>query len=312
MPKVIIDNQKTIGEQHFSRPNLFVNWYFPTAINQRNLTEIEIPPSTSSSTRTVVDGWASHLDGIKYNFENHTLYFRENADWTGLLQYFHCNSNIQIGDTITFSVLGNVSGPRRLWLRLHDNIAPLLQTQFEEFGLNLYTCQFTINRAYKYLQAQIDGSIDDKGKAGNIELIAAKLEIGKGQTLAYQDDNEDYHLIDPIPDPVLELLRTRRKFIYDNHFGMYSTFVASDYLPVNVKFPTIMDKITDTSFPTVKIFSIKDEMNKISYWHNQETVPSLAVKANVVLHHGFDAIMATSGQFAQNESYSFHYLAESL
>jgi len=43
-------------------------------------------------------------------------------------------------------------------------------------------------------------------------IIRVKLEVGKYQTLAYQDADGQWNLIDPLPNPALEMLKCQRYY----------------------------------------------------------------------------------------------------
>lgn len=55
----------------------------------------------------------------------------------------------------------------------------------------------------------------------NIDLIAAKLELGDHQTLAHQDASGNWVLNDPPPDKALELLKCQRYQYIANNVAMF-------------------------------------------------------------------------------------------
>ena len=134
------------------------------------------------------------------------------------------------------------------------------------------------------LQAEYDDSIKTFSiTAENKIIVAAKLEVGKQQTLAYIEDGT-YHILDHVPDYTHRMLTCQRYFYavpktnndricFSNctQSGGYNAkeFDVEISLPVRLRiFPTFTynaDEMTFTSYGTTANFDTKFVITSISF-----------------------------------------------
>lgn len=183
-------------EDSGARPNLLDNWYFPDPVNQRGQTEY------TGGGRTI-DRWR----GSGYTAESAKL------TGTGLLvQNGRSNGNAFFrqefdtplpAGTYTVSVLvGQLTGAAGVYLA--NAQGNYIRYAALKSGLTTVTAKLEEGYAAR-LQFTV-------GAGAAVELIAAKVEMGSGQTLAHQQDDGSWTLNAPPPRRAAELAQCQRYF----------------------------------------------------------------------------------------------------
>lgn len=183
-------------EDSGARPNLLDNWYFPDPVNQRGQTEY------TGGGRTI-DRWrgsgytaeSARLTGtgllVQNGRANGNAFFRQEFD-TPLPAGIYTVS-VLVGQ-LTGSAgvyLANAQGNYIRYAALKSGLTTVTAELEEGFAARL---QFTV------------------GAGAAVELIAAKVEMGSGQTLAHQQEDGSWTLNAPPPRRAAELAQCQRYF----------------------------------------------------------------------------------------------------
>jgi len=173
--------------------NLLDNWYFLDPVNQRRQTEYPDSLMTYTIDRWIINGGKISISatGIKF------------AQVTGASTFFQRIPTSLLGQVVTFSAL------------LSNN------------NLITYTGEITSDMTGNdnlFLQEQkgipICGFIF-YAPGEELEIQAAKLELGPVQTLAHQDASGNWVLNDPPPNKALELAKCQRYLqVYGRDIGI--------------------------------------------------------------------------------------------
>lgn len=182
-----------------SNPNLLDNWYFVVPINQR------IIKTWTEDQKFVIDRWLfkNNSGDASITVGNGCVSF-QGRDQDGIRQTME--SNLREGATYTFSIL---TKENQLF---YGSAIPSADGSAISFG------DATPWSAVLYNNG-VDGPfIVGNDAAQTLNVIAVKLEEGSRQTLARQE-NGNWILNDPPPDPALELLKCQRYYFvtYTGH-----------------------------------------------------------------------------------------------
>ena len=200
-----------------SNPNLLDNWYFLKPINQRGETEYVSP---SVKYQYAIDRWQTYMgaDGKLTVEDGGIRMSKTSSNYANMRQIIENGAQFS-GRTATLSFL--VEAQKGLQLFIARKIEG--QTSAQNLALineseaasptRIVSATFTLpsNEALysvnirPYAEVTADEPFDYK-------IIAAKLEFGDQQTLARQDAEGNWVLIDPPPNPALELLKCQRYF----------------------------------------------------------------------------------------------------
>lgn len=182
-----------------SNPNLIDNWYFADPINQRGF-------STGIGTAYTIDRWNSSRyrtgdKSITLNSGYITIRCNDSADsaYIELAQSIESNiSTALVGRQVTMSIL-TTGG-------LYSGTFVLTSGAYKTFAagenVTVYVRSTTNNIGSVMIRAFYGGEIN---------IIAAKLELGDKQTLAHQDANGNWVLND-IPNYGDMLLKCQRYY----------------------------------------------------------------------------------------------------
>ena len=181
-------------------PNLLDNWYFGNPVNQREFT------TTTKSGSYCVDRW--YVGGYRTGTRELTLndgYISLSCDdntddaYYELVQYIEANIGKRLVEKqVTLSILSD-QGLNYQTFVLRDNT-------YATFDVD--------TRGTAFVRAKIDGTAEVRirtyyGKS--INIVAAKLELGSQQTLAHQDENDNW-VLNEIPNYGEQLRKCQRYF----------------------------------------------------------------------------------------------------
>lgn len=233
-------------------PNLLDNWYFVNPVNQRNETEY-------TNNGYTIDRWKvenSSQFSIKITENGIEIYNQSSSSgsFEQLLPISYIPKNIDI----TFSIL-----------YISNNTKYITSTTLK---LPLGNDYFDSNNVYctngGYIDVVSSGTTTHyryvfTGLVGTITLIAAKLEFGTKQTLAYLDDNGIYQLTE-IPDYAEQLAICQRYYlttISGHYFSgqMYSNANGVFLIPT----PCLMRAIPAFSILTIGSLNNYDSSIKL-------------------------------------------------
>ena len=203
--------------QRKSNQNLLDNWYFVGGgtqkggghlpINQRGQTEYASP---NGSTKVSIDRWLyygnaeTQAAGYKLSLNDGFVSF---GPRTFLGQ--HVESTSLFEKQVTFSCLltdGLYSGTIKLFPEGDGSYLNYVLFSNEKVSLSA--------RRSNSIIAFLIGNEYALDSGNNLELIAAKLELGSEQTLAHQDENGEWVLNDPPPNFQQELAKCQR-YLYN-------------------------------------------------------------------------------------------------
>lgn len=177
------------------RQNLLINPFFK--VNQRgeSLYTIDTPQYT-------VDCWKATgtFSSCSVGYSNDYLLIFNGSRTLGISQYIE-NYQALAGKTVTLSFLADItSGNYKVTL---DDGTAHSSSSFPSGGKQLYSFSYEISSAPSELRCSFESVAGAQAK-----IYAAKLEIGSNQTLAYQNVNGDWQLLEqPDPNEILKCYR---------------------------------------------------------------------------------------------------------
>lgn len=205
-----------------SNVNLLDNWYFPAAVNQRG----EETYGNSAGGRTYgIDRWCLDEYPGTMTLQNGLLFSNVEGEAALLRQKLVPEGEYPAaygGKTVTFSLLSSgelVSGTVTL---------PAEFSADTECGAAYFAGKKSLIRlamrdgwfGYEVYLSPEDGACSHL-------LNAAKLELGTLQTLAYQDGDGGWQLLDAPPAPAMELVKCQRYLrVFRNRTGYSVDFPA--------------------------------------------------------------------------------------
>lgn len=211
--------------------NILVNWYLADPVNQRGQT---LYTDTVGYGALCIDHWwitnltsASLQDGYLY------LQYPGSGAGTYICLQKIENFAALRGKTLTFSMLfGNLTGSAYLQAQFRsDYVGNVSSSSISSKGLVSLT--FTVPEDAQQLWVCLVAS---EKVSFTARLVAAKLELGEVQTLA-KKEGEVWTLLDPPPDPVLELARCQRYLVvYKNTGANIGAFLGQTYSDGSFRF----------------------------------------------------------------------------
>lgn len=177
-----------------SRENLLHNWYFGNPVNQRGQTEY----TTNGYT---IDRWKINWPVL--TILDDSIKLTSTGDYRNFVQTVD-NAKRLSGKTVTLSFLykSTVSTSYCQFLINGSWTGYMQFTKSTEWKLEKMTYTFGSDLTSLSIGCSIMTN-------GDLELQAAKLELGSQQTLAHQDADGNWVLNDPPPDKGMELLKCK-------------------------------------------------------------------------------------------------------
>jgi len=252
-----------------SRCNLLDNWYFAAPINQRGHTVYTEPGYTIDRWRLDAPSRLSILTGFirleQVNTEDQPLYYQPFAQEEGIFYS---------GKALTFSILYRTDSSSFSLTVADGNLHELPIPPSNTFSFASITIDLT--GALNYIGIKMN-SLGESGVGNYIDLIAAKLEIGRIQTLMTATKNGAWALNDSPPNQTLELEKCQKYQI----FGPMSASYQHHYqdmdritlplpapmraIPTIIGFPEIRKLDDNKRDSGAKIFDIYLQTNHIVF-----------------------------------------------
>lgn len=188
-----------------SNPNLLDNWYFADPINQRGQTE------HTASNIYFIDQWlllrlTSDDTGYSAKIANGGIKLTGGSNYAFFMSSIEANVfNGLRGKAVTLSAM--IDGVVYSSSVMIPTTAFGVQTTLMNATASSISAIQLVELANGNLRTQLRVS-----KNSSILLQAVKLEMGTQQTLAYQDDEGNWQLIDPPPNKQEMLARCQRYF----------------------------------------------------------------------------------------------------
>ena len=188
--------------------NLLINWYFADPINQRGQTSYTAVGNT-------IDRWKISLNGATLAIQEDGILFTNS---TGQAPYFPQILPLETvirGREYTFSALfagGSDTKYAEFVCYRTGNPGYSVFGGNAVAGAGLSSVTFTVPEDITLLEARLMTGLF--GTTGNFTAVAAKLELGDHQTLAYRDDEGNWRLYE-IPDYAEELLKCQYYYVKD-------------------------------------------------------------------------------------------------
>lgn len=191
---------RAVAQIGWSNPNLLDNWYFPDPINQKGR-------ATYLGAGYTIDRW--RITGRSSSLSLGT----EGIRFTGTANTNWCKSYVKsslAGQTVTVSVLGIPLTPNGQFQAIIQTTDPAgKHTTFTANGSNGFA---TLTAPIPKDAVLVAAGFRTFLKNGTAFATAAKLELGRNQTLAHQDEDGAWVLNDPPPDKALELAKCQRYY----------------------------------------------------------------------------------------------------
>ncbi len=211
--------------RRLSGENILVNGYLASPINQRGQTSYQ---DTSGTGALCIDHWwiTNHtIASPETSPEKGELYLNYPADTAGMYIFLQKIENFAAfrGKTLTFSMLfKNLTGSVNLQVQFQpDYSGQAYSASITAPGLASVT--FTVPEDAQMLWVCLAATEIVPFTA---RLVAAKLELGEEQTLARQE-GASWTLLDPPPDPALELAKCQRYYQKKTIMGMWQPSSAT-------------------------------------------------------------------------------------
>ena len=193
-----------------SGENILVNGYLASPINQRGQTSYQ---DTSGTGALCIDHWwiTNHtIASPETSPEKGELYLNYPADTAGMYIFLQKIEKFAAfrGKTLTFSMLfKNLTGSVNLQVQFQpDYSGQAYSASITAPGLASVT--FTVPEDAQMLWVCL---VATEIVPFYVKAVAAKLELGEEQTLARQE-GASWTLLDPPPDPALELAKCQRYY----------------------------------------------------------------------------------------------------
>lgn len=238
---------KLAPEARKSNDNLLDNAYFigggsqqgggQFPINQRGQTEYVL-----SSSGYTIDRWKLGRNGKVAVQADGVLLYANTSGGTSFLEQKIENPSKLVGKELTLSFLIDVPAGVSGSIRFFNTGAITTQSSAFVSGLQLVSSTYTVKNGFEGVGFLVNNTTD----AAAVKMIAAKLELGPHQTLAYQDTDENWILNDPPPKFGAELAECQRYQINCNLLNSaYARFGigivrSSTYAYVQVPIPVTM------------------------------------------------------------------------
>ena len=175
-------------------PNLLDNWYFANPVNQRGQTEY-------TGNRYTIDRWHSQGGQVQVKSTNTMVIFPTDRDGVESFHQFVPKSQIPAG-RYTISILTKEGALfTTTFLYNPDDAITDIQLDCNNRGFIL---SFYTQKAYE----AVNFRLFNNSLIANVELIAAKLELGSTQTLAHKENG--VWVLNEIPDFGEQLRRCQR------------------------------------------------------------------------------------------------------
>ena len=269
------------------RPNLLDNWYFVGGGSQRGGGQFPINQRGQTSYNGYgIDRWnlsgndgrslIIDTDGITLtSTAEYGLYFTQTLDQSVI--------DACLGKTVTFSVISVGQNTANLNLNLYVDSAWTDYMGIQE-GINSkqFAIPSTANSFYFNFGANA---------AGTCKLSAAKLELGTTQTLAYQDEEGNWHLFE-LPDFQEEQAKCQAYQVVINTLDIIGATNNATTLYTNIPTP-----VTMRALPTIEnngVFNVSG--GGISQMNLTAAIYSSSLNANGIR-------VGIAGQFTVNEPY---------
>ena len=204
------------------RPNLLDNWHFGNPVNQRGQTEY-------TGVGYGIDRWrATAQSGKVLLLENAVRVSTSNDSTPGWFCQILENPTAFSGKTVTFSMLVTTQDASSWRIAFEDATTAggsgnYAIEDFElaagETALISVTKKIDVGVAVLILQNR-----DSTEKY--VDILAAKLELGEGQTLAHQDADGNW-VLNEIPDYAEELAKCQRYFVRIKNEGTATGFIGT-------------------------------------------------------------------------------------
>lgn len=211
--------------RRLSGENILINGYLASPINQRNQTSYQ---DTSGTGALCIDHWwiTNHtIASPETSPEKGDLYLNYPADTAGQYIFLQKIENFAAyrGKTLTFSMLfKNLTGSVNLQVQFQpDYTGNIVSSSINSKGLLSLT--FTVPEDAQMLWVCL---VATEIVPFYVKAVAAKLELGEEQTLARQE-GASWTLLDPPPDPALELAKCQRYYQKKTIMGMWQPSSAT-------------------------------------------------------------------------------------
>ncbi len=208
-----------------SGENILVNGYLASPINQRGQTSYQ---DTSGTGALCIDHWwiTNHtIASPETSPEKGELYLNYPADTAGMYIFLQKIEKFAAfrGKTLTFSMLfKNLTGSVNLQVQFQpDYSGQAYSASITAPGLASVT--FTVPEDAQMLWVCL---VATEIVPFYVKAVAAKLELGEEQTLARQE-GASWTLLDPPPDPALELAKCQRYYQKKTIMGMWQPSSAT-------------------------------------------------------------------------------------
>ena len=191
------------------RRNLLDNWYFVGGGSQQGGGQFPINQrgQTSYGAGYSMDRWASNLRTV--SIQSDGILISGGVNYANLYQIID-NPSRFAGMTVTLSalILGGSGISNGAYIKLQ-----ITDTDHATYILSQGLVSVTVTCPSQITNMQV-AFVTSSLSGYSLQVIAAKLELGDHQTLAYQDESGNWQLFE-IPDYAEELLKCQYYYVKD-------------------------------------------------------------------------------------------------
>ena len=201
------DGNGNVNVQAGVRPNLLDNWYFGNPVNQRGQTEY-------TGVGYGIDRWrATAQSGKVLLLENAVRVSTSNDSTPGWFCQILENPTAFSGKTVTFSMLVTTQDASSWRIAFEDATTAGGSGNYAIEDFELAAGETALISVTKKIDVGVAVSLLQNRDSTEkyVDILAAKLELGEGQTLAHQDADGNW-VLNEIPDYAEELAKCQRYY----------------------------------------------------------------------------------------------------
>lgn len=211
-------NSEIATRQTYVRPNLLDNWYFGNPVNQREQTSY-------SNVGYTIDRWRITSSSVLVNIATGLVVTNQDSNARRQIGQFYENPSNLYGKTVTGSIL--LSNGEMYYGTITVPVSPPSDTvqyfSFADFSGNTLRISFETSGRIEFTLMVAARS--------SVSVLAMKLELGSGQTLAHNEgtDANPVWVLNEIPEYGEELRKCQRYYYELTGGTSYGTVAFGAY-----------------------------------------------------------------------------------
>lgn len=275
------DENGNVNVQAGVRPNLLDNWYFGNPVNQRGQTEY-------TGAGYGIDRWrATAQSGKVLLLENAVRVSTSNDSTPGWFCQILENPTAFSGKTVTFSMLVTTQDASSWRIAFEDATTAGGSGNYAIEDFKLAAGETALISVTKKIDVGVAVSLLQNRDSTEkyVDILAAKLELGEGQTLAHQDGYGNW-VLNEISDYAGELAKCQRyQYVISGYCSVSgvltnskSALILSLPTPTSMRTKPAVTGVTISGVRTVTGSNITPEVSSFSV----DSFTSQCVNLNVI------------------------------